>query len=82
MNKQQSKVSPYLAGNFSPIDKEIDIDLTEVIGEIPKDLSGAFLRNGPNPMFIPDPENHHWFDGDGMIHEVLLKDGITRIINT
>ena len=58
--------SPFLTGNFAPVRRELDADALTVIGEIPRDLDGMFLRNGPNPRF--DPEGpYHWFDGDGMI---------------
>ena len=33
------------------------------VGQIPGDLAGQFIRNGPNPHFVP-AENYHWFDGD------------------
>ena len=45
-----------------------------MIGEIPHDLDGVYLRNGPNPQFAP-PGRYHWFDGDGMVHAVALPDG-------
>ena len=44
-------------------------------GKIPDDISGVYLRNGPNPNFIPSNGRHHWFDGDSMIHAMRIKDG-------
>ena len=35
---------------------------------MPHDLQGVFLRNGPNPNFLPPNQGYHWFDGDSMIH--------------
>ena len=67
--------SQYLQGNFKPILDEITAENLEVIGEIPSDISGNFLRVGPNPYFVPDVEKYHIFDGDGMIHGVHIKDG-------
>src|ERR1700731_617724 len=43
--------NPFLRGIFAPISTEITADDLKVIGEIPKDLDGAYLRNGPNPIF-------------------------------
>ncbi|MGK7914272.1 MAG: carotenoid oxygenase family protein [Prochloraceae cyanobacterium] len=65
-------INRYLQGNFAPSEREIDADNLEVIGQIPADLSGIFLRNGPNPQFPPLGQ-YHWFDGDGMLHEVQIK---------
>jgi carotenoid cleavage dioxygenase len=70
----QSEFNPYLTGNFAPVHDELVVHDLKVIGEIPKDLTGIYMRNGPNPQFIPLP--FIWpFDGDGMIHAVYLADG-------
>lgn len=66
--------NPYLQGNFAPINTEITTDTLEVIGELPPDLSGIFVRNGPNPQRNPIGQ-YHWFDGDGMLHGVQLHHG-------
>jgi carotenoid cleavage dioxygenase-like enzyme len=66
--------NPYLAGLFAPVLEERDDDGLEVIGEIPGDLEGVFLRNGPNPRFTPEGR-YHWFDGDGMVHALRFHDG-------
>ncbi|HRK36736.1 MAG TPA: carotenoid oxygenase family protein, partial [Candidatus Hydrogenedentes bacterium] len=42
--------------------------------ELPNDLEGLFLRNSSNPRFQPKGR-YHWFDGDGMVHGVLFRDG-------
>ena len=67
--------NPYLQGNFKPILEEITASDLEVIGEIPADISGNFLRVGPNPYYVPDLEQYHIFDGDGMIHGVHISGG-------
>ena len=56
-----------LNGGFAPIEQEVVLDLTDVEGEIPKDLTGMHVRNGPNRRFEA-PGRYHWFDGDGMLH--------------
>src|SRR5690349_7168022 len=65
---------PYLAGLYAPIAEERAADGLEVVGELPPDLVGVYLRNGPNPQFAP-PGRYHWFDGDGMVHAVRFHDG-------
>jgi carotenoid cleavage dioxygenase-like enzyme len=67
-------VNPYLDGNFAPVCQEITADTLEVIGELPADLSGMFVRNGPNPQRSPIGQ-YHWFDGDGMLHGVQIING-------
>ncbi|NEU75109.1 9-cis-epoxycarotenoid dioxygenase [Hassallia byssoidea VB512170] len=67
-------VNPYLDGNFAPVHKEITSDTLKVIGELPPDLSGMFVRNGPNPQWTPIGQ-YHWFDGDGMLHGVRISNG-------
>ncbi len=73
-------VNPYLAGNFAPVHEEILVDNLTVIGELPIDLSGVFVRNGPNPQFAPRGR-YHWFDGDGMLHGVRLHGGKAQYRN-
>lgn len=67
-------LNPYVQGIYEPVAKETTALDLEVIGEIPKDLHGAFYRNGPNPTQAPEGL-HHWFDGDGMIHAIYFEDG-------
>ena len=44
-------------------------------GQLPADLNGRYLRNGPNPITPPDPATYHWFTGEGMVHGMRLRDG-------
>lgn len=67
--------SPYLQGPFAPIDVEHTAFDLEVVGTLPPELDGRYLRNGPNPLQDPDPANYHWFLGDGMVHGLRLRDG-------
>ena len=46
-------INPYLDGNFAPVGEEITADHLTVIGELSSELSGMFVRNGPNPQFPP-----------------------------
>ena len=67
--------SPYLAGNFAPVTEELTAFDLPVTGQIPEELEGRLLRNGPNPIDPPDMAHHHWFIGDGMVHGVRLRGG-------
>jgi len=72
--KNQEREHPFLTGIHAPLHDERTITDLKVSGTIPSQLSGRYVRNGPNP-FNPDPRGHHWFIGDGMVHGVALKDG-------
>jgi len=66
--------TPFLQGNFAPWPTEGDFENIAVVkGEVPKELSGALYRNGPNPQFPVD--NMHWFEGDGMLHAFYINNG-------
>ncbi|MDZ7958413.1 MAG: carotenoid oxygenase family protein [Aulosira sp. DedQUE10] len=67
-------VEPYLDGNFAPVRQEISTDTLQVVGQLPPDLAGMFVRNGPNPQWAPIGK-YHWFDGDGMLHGVRISEG-------
>lgn len=69
-----TSASPYLEGNFAPVREEITTDNLTIIGELPLELNGMFVRNGPNPQFDPI-DKYHWFDGDGMLHGIRLQEG-------
>jgi carotenoid cleavage dioxygenase len=62
----------HLTGNFAPVKDEITATDLEVIGAIPPELQGTYVRNGANPAHGDSP---HWFLGDGMVHGVRLEAG-------
>src|SRR6476469_2116120 len=65
---------PYRTGPWRPQTVERNADDLDVIGEIPADLDGAYLRNTENPLH-PAMEIYHPFDGDSMVHVVGFRDG-------
>ena len=40
----------YLKGNYAPVTEELTATNLEVVGELPRELNGRYLRNGPNPF--------------------------------
>ncbi|MFG1701997.1 carotenoid oxygenase family protein [Nonomuraea sp. M3C6] len=66
--------TPY-RGGFAPASEEITAFDLEVTGRIPAELDGRYLRNGPNPLNLDDPNAGHLFTGEGMVHGVRLRDG-------
>lgn len=65
----------HLTGVFAPQREEVDAVGLPVHGEIPDDLHGSYLRNGPNPRFDPIGSFVYPLDGDGMVHRVTLASG-------
>ena len=66
--------NPYLHGVYAPVVNETQASQLTVEGDLPSDLRGAYLRNGPNPQYQPK-NRYHPFDGDGMIHRVEFDNG-------
>jgi len=58
----------------APVDREVESEDLAVTGHIPSELSGSYIRNGPNPR----RPGGHWFMGDGMLHGVRLSDRRAR----
>eukprot|EP01018_Ginkgo_biloba_P007723 Gb_41235 [translate_table: standard] len=63
-----------LSGNFAPVQETPPTECLKVAGTLPACLDGVYIRNGPNPRYVPRA-GHHLFDGDGMLHAVRFKDG-------
>jgi carotenoid cleavage dioxygenase-like enzyme len=70
----QAVTNAYLEGNWAPVHDELDVGHLAVVGELPEDLAGTFLRIGPNAQF-PPIGRYHFFDGDGMVHAVRVEGG-------
>ncbi|KAI6675883.1 hypothetical protein NL676_036679 [Syzygium grande] len=78
-----SRPHHYLSGNFAPVpDETPPVTDLPVLDHLPCVnrallgfcLNGEFVRVGPNPKFAP-VAGYHWFDGDGMIHGMWIKNG-------
>jgi len=71
---------PYRTGPWTPNFEEWESDALEIIGTIPDDIDGVYLRNTENPVH-DSIDRYHPFDGDGMIHALRVKDGKARYSN-
>lgn len=63
-----------LSGNFAPVEELPPTACAVVEGSLPPALNGVYIRNGPNPQFVPRGP-YHMFDGDGMLHAVTVSGG-------
>lgn len=79
-SEAKQKDNPFLHNNFSPMRVEVDADHLKIIGQLPVDLEGIYMRNGPNPQF--DPISYIFpFDGDAMVHALYFSNGRVRYRN-
>lgn len=70
---QDAKFIPSKA--FSSQYNEISLDKLDIIGEIPKWLSGSFISNGPGQFEVGSTQFNHWFDGFAMLKKFEFKSG-------
>jgi carotenoid cleavage dioxygenase len=73
-NQLMSNNNRFLEANYAPVHDELFVENLSIQGEMPKDLNGIYMRNGPNPQFTPISYTYP-FDGDGMIHAVYISEG-------
>lgn len=78
MTTTEPAANPYLSGNLAPVTEEVSAFDLEVTGTLPDELTGRYLRNGPNPVAPVDPAKYHWFSGTGMVHGIRLEGGQAR----
>ena len=57
----------------TPVTVEIEAFDLAVEGALPPELSGDYIRNGPNPR--PGETPRHLFFGDGMLHGIRIAGG-------
>ena len=64
----------FLTGNYGPVAEEVTALDLAVTGALPPELTGRYVRIGPNPWPVPEGP-YHWFTGAGMVHGVRLEGG-------
>ena len=62
----------WMKGNYGPLEDEVETTQLEVIGSLPPELNGYFIRNGPNPR---EHTPSFWFFGEGMLHQFHFENG-------
>ena len=76
-----NKTSPYNVPGYKPVRWELARAAVEISGTLPRDLNGAYLRNGTNVQFDSEHVRLHAFNGAGMIHQVQILDGAATYSN-
>jgi carotenoid cleavage dioxygenase-like enzyme len=68
----EAEVLPPYRANLAAIDFETLIDWLPVVSEMPAELHGGLVRNGPNPLHADAAQ--HWFVGHGIVHRLTIAD--------
>ena len=66
--------SPWLMG-YEGLAADVAPMPLRLHGRIPRELRGAFYRNGPARHSLGGMRYHHLFDGDGMLQKYQINDG-------
>ena len=72
---------PHLNGVFAPVVDEVEAGDLTILGELPAEMDGLYLRNGPNPRFTPLGSYVYPLEGDGMVHGVWISQKRARYAN-
>lgn len=64
-------------GALAPVRDETTITALDVTGELPDELDGMLVRNGPNPFdgVATGDDVLSWWVGPGMVHGITIADG-------
>ncbi|MEZ5375002.1 MAG: carotenoid oxygenase family protein [Acidimicrobiales bacterium] len=68
---------PYRSGPWRPQVNEYDAWDLDVVGNIPDDLAGVYLRNTETALMEPI-KRYHPFDGDSLMHSISFEGGEAR----
>lgn len=73
---ESAKLFEDFAKGFQNVSSDAETNgwITEVTGEIPSELQGTLLRNGP-ALFERNGVRKEFLDGDGMITSIAIKNG-------
>jgi carotenoid cleavage dioxygenase-like enzyme len=77
-----NRQSAYNVAGYRPTRGELSQVPVGVTGLIPKDLEGAYLRNGTNTQFDKTHVRIHAFNGAGMLHQIQIRNGEATYSNT
>lgn len=65
----------HFTGLNAPVRLEWSAHDLDVVGEIPREIDGAFFRAVPDPAYPPKFEDEIVLSGDGMISKFAIRDG-------
>jgi carotenoid cleavage dioxygenase-like enzyme len=62
---------------WRPSTTQTSYEITDIEGEVPREIHGTLYRNGPSQQVLPAQGYRalHLFDGDGLVHRMRIDDG-------
>jgi carotenoid cleavage dioxygenase len=75
--RDDDRVRAWIVNAWRPSSFEGEYEITDVEGEIPRQICGTLYRNGPSQQILPKGgyEALHLFDGDALVHAFRFDDG-------
>ena len=68
----------YTEGNWVPVNNQLEQHQIKLNGTLPAEVvGGMFVRMGTNAKCWPPVSAHHAFNGEAMMHRILLRDQST-----
>ena len=78
--------TPVFRGYAAPVRIETQLQDLEVVGTIPPELNGSYIRNSADHAYPPLFADDIFLNGDGMLHKVRIEHGraglTTRYVET
>jgi carotenoid cleavage dioxygenase len=73
----QATTGTWFQQAWKPSLEERAYKITEIQGEVPREIHGTLYRNGPSQKILPGSgyESLHLFDGDALVHGFRFDDG-------
>ncbi len=81
LHRRGANEIPRADGGLENLDEEHAYWIDDIEGDVPKDFSGTFFRNGPGRQRIGNTTYGHWFDGDGMLCAFSFANGRAHFRN-
>ena len=67
----EASVEPWQPA-FATAAADFSLTAARVRGRFPDAVAGTLYRNGPAGHDLGGERYHHWFDGDGMVHRLVI----------
>lgn len=76
-SRADDRTRAWIVNAWRPSSFEGEYEITDVKGEVPREIHGTLYRNGPSQQILPKSgyEALHLFDGDALVHAFRFDNG-------